>query len=40
VFHVVRSGATDAIFYTANLVDARTPEVLAAVVRAQFGKLK
>jgi hypothetical protein len=40
VFHVVRSGATVAIFYTANLVDAKTPEIPAAVVTAQADKLK
>lgn len=40
VFHVVRSGATVATFYTANLVDARTPEMPSDVLEKQAAKLE
>ncbi|MET8680612.1 hypothetical protein ABZW18_24260 [Streptomyces sp. NPDC004647] len=40
VFHLMRSGSTIATFYTANLVDAKTPEIPAALVMAQADKLK
>ncbi|MEV4332308.1 hypothetical protein AB0K02_17520 [Streptomyces sp. NPDC049597] len=39
VFHVVRRGASVVTFYTANFVDARTPEVPAELIRAQTAKL-
>ncbi|MFJ6634747.1 hypothetical protein ACIQMR_25640 [Streptomyces sp. NPDC091376] len=39
VFHVVRRGASVATFYAANFVDARTPEVPAALVTEQAAKL-
>ncbi|MEV6651214.1 hypothetical protein [Streptomyces sp. NPDC051219] len=38
VFHVVRSGATVATFYTANLVDAKTPDIPAVLLTAQADK--
>ncbi|WP_405984933.1 hypothetical protein [Streptomyces sp. NBC_00872] len=40
VFHVVRVGGTVATFYTANLEDARTPRMPAALLQAQATKLK
>ncbi|MFF3453351.1 hypothetical protein ACFYXH_03295 [Streptomyces sp. NPDC002730] len=40
VFQVVRTGTTVATFYTANLVDAKTPEIPAAISTAQAAKLK
>ncbi|MET9428889.1 hypothetical protein [Streptomyces sp. NPDC003036] len=40
VFHVVRSGATVATFYTANLEGPKTPEVPAALITAQAAKLR
>ncbi|MGW0701329.1 hypothetical protein ACWD0A_18845 [Streptomyces sp. NPDC002867] len=39
VFHVVRRGASVVTFYTANFVDARTPEVPGELIRAQTAKL-
>ncbi|MEU7282560.1 hypothetical protein AB0A69_27855 [Streptomyces sp. NPDC045431] len=39
VFHVVRSGATVATFYTANLEGPKTPEMPAALITAQAAKL-
>lgn len=39
VFHVIRSGTTVATFYTANLVDAKTPDLPADVVKKQAEKL-
>ncbi|MGW2557669.1 hypothetical protein ACWCXB_00205 [Streptomyces sp. NPDC001514] len=39
VFHVVRRGAAVATFYTANFIDATTPEIPAALVRKQSAKL-
>ncbi|MCX4512976.1 hypothetical protein OHA27_22225 [Streptomyces sp. NBC_01619] len=39
VFHVVRRGASVATFYAANFVDARTPEVPAALVTEQAAKM-
>ncbi|MEE1804246.1 hypothetical protein PUR57_37170 [Streptomyces sp. JV176] len=39
VFQVVRTGATVATYYTANLVDAKTPEIPAAISAAQADKL-
>jgi hypothetical protein len=40
VFQVVRTGATVATFYTANLVDAKTPEIPAGLSVTQAAKLK
>lgn len=37
--HGVRRGASVVTFCTANLVDARTPEVPAELIRAQSAKL-
>ncbi|MFP1629225.1 hypothetical protein ACLB9X_29565 [Streptomyces sp. 5K101] len=39
VFHVVRRGASVVTFYTANFVDARTPEVPSELIRVQTAKL-
>ncbi|WP_351226132.1 hypothetical protein [Streptomyces sp. NPDC002133] len=39
VFHVVRRGATVATFYTANFIDAQTPEIPVALVQKQSAKL-
>ncbi|MFF3749814.1 hypothetical protein ACFYYH_05030 [Streptomyces sp. NPDC002018] len=39
VFHLVRVGGTVATFYTANLEDGRTPQMPAALLRAQAAKL-
>ncbi|MFE7773966.1 hypothetical protein ACFU5O_08705 [Streptomyces sp. NPDC057445] len=39
VLHVVRKGASVATFYTANFIDARTPEVPAALFAEQAAKL-
>ncbi|MEC4020919.1 hypothetical protein [Streptomyces sp. H27-D2] len=39
LFQVVRSGSTVATFYTANLTDDKTPEIPAAVAKAQAEKL-
>ncbi|MBT2365088.1 hypothetical protein J7E88_07085 [Streptomyces sp. ISL-10] len=39
VFHVVRRDASVATFYTANFLDAKTPDVPAELIREQTAKL-
>ncbi|MGX1880967.1 hypothetical protein [Streptomyces sp. NPDC055287] len=39
VFQLVRIGSTVVIFYTANFVDAKTPEIPARLATAQAAKL-
>ncbi|MFI6699751.1 hypothetical protein ACIBJC_12385 [Streptomyces sp. NPDC050509] len=39
VFQVVRTGATVATYRTANLVDAKTPQIPAAISAARADKL-
>ncbi|MEV7865680.1 hypothetical protein AB0P17_06170 [Streptomyces sp. NPDC088124] len=40
VFQVVRTGTTVATYYTANLVNAKTPEIPAEISAAQAAKLQ
>ncbi|MET9518665.1 hypothetical protein [Streptomyces sp. NPDC002994] len=39
VFQLVRSGSTVVIFYAANFIDAKTPEIPAGLATAQAAKL-
>ncbi|WP_028813098.1 hypothetical protein [Streptomyces flavidovirens] len=39
VFQLVRTGSTVVIFYTANFIDAKTPEIPARLATAQAAKL-
>ncbi|MBT2395779.1 hypothetical protein [Streptomyces sp. ISL-100] len=39
VFQLVRTGSTVVIFYTANFIDAKTPEIPAGLATAQAAKL-